>query len=323
MVAPYDNGTVVTTEIGPVIIEVALNGMTPKSRNPHVPRTPAEIAADGLRCMEAGAAIVHSHTDDPVLGGSGIHSAAPYLEAWKAILRKRPDAILYPTMASGGAHVSVQQRYGHMERLALEGVLGMGLVDPGSTNIGGVDAEGLPADAAWVYQNTHRDARYMFAACERLGVGVSISIFEPGFLRVVLAYHAAGRLPQGVFVKLYFGAHSRLSFGLPPTEPSLNAYLSMLEGTDLPWLVSAIGGDVVGCGLARMAIERGGHLQLGLECYDGDRTPTNEELVREAVDLAASLGRSVATSADARRILDLPPVLPAPAVPAAAKPQRG
>ena len=75
-----------------VIIEVALNGMTLRTRQPHVPRTPAEIAADGLRCMEAGAAIVHSHTDDPVLGGSGIHSAAPYLDAWKAVLRKRPDA---------------------------------------------------------------------------------------------------------------------------------------------------------------------------------------------------------------------------------------
>ncbi len=311
-----------TTPAAPVIIEVALNGMTLRTRQPHVPRTPAEIAADGLRCMEAGAAIVHSHTDDPVLGGSGIHSAAPYLDAWKAVLRKRPDAILYPTMASGGAHVSVQQRYGHMERLALEGVLGMGLVDPGSTNIGGVDAEGLPADAAWVYQNTHRDARYMFAACERLGVGVSISIFEPGFLRVVLAYHAAGRLPAGVFVKLYFGAHPRLSFGLPPTKPSLDAYLAMLEGTGLPWLVSAIGGDVVGSGIARLAMERGGHVQVGLECYDGDRTPTNEELVREAVDLAASLGRTAATPDEARQILALPPALQVAAARTPRRPKR-
>ncbi|MBT5773910.1 MAG: 3-keto-5-aminohexanoate cleavage protein, partial [Dehalococcoidia bacterium] len=30
----------------PVIIEASLNGGTPKSVNPNVPRTPAEIAAD-------------------------------------------------------------------------------------------------------------------------------------------------------------------------------------------------------------------------------------------------------------------------------------
>ena len=31
----------------PVVIEVALNGSTPKERNPNAPRTPDEIAADG------------------------------------------------------------------------------------------------------------------------------------------------------------------------------------------------------------------------------------------------------------------------------------
>ena len=58
----------------PVIIEAALNGGTTKSRNPQVPRTPAEVAADGLRCYRAGAAILHNHTDDEVLG---VHIVGP------------------------------------------------------------------------------------------------------------------------------------------------------------------------------------------------------------------------------------------------------
>ena len=33
----------------PVIIEVAINGVTGKDRNPHVPCTPDEIANDALR----------------------------------------------------------------------------------------------------------------------------------------------------------------------------------------------------------------------------------------------------------------------------------
>ncbi len=48
----------------PLIIEAAINGGTPKERNPNVPRTPAEIAEDGLRCLEAGASIIHNHNDE-------------------------------------------------------------------------------------------------------------------------------------------------------------------------------------------------------------------------------------------------------------------
>jgi uncharacterized protein (DUF849 family) len=36
----------------PCIIEVALNGVTTKDANPHVPRTPAEITSDALACIE-------------------------------------------------------------------------------------------------------------------------------------------------------------------------------------------------------------------------------------------------------------------------------
>ena len=295
-----------TANGAPVIIEAAINGGTPRSRNPHVPRTPAEVAKEALRCMEAGAAIVHNHTDDPVIGGSGVHDPEPYIEAWRPILRERPDALLYPTMAGGGPHVTIEQRYSHVVTLAEAGLLAQGLVDPGSTNFGGLDEEGLPRPVDVVYQNTYRDARYMVETCERLGVGMSISIFEPGFLRFVLAYHRAGRLPRGAMVKLYFGSGA-LSFGLPPTLPSLEAYLAMLEGTGLPWLVSAhAGGDVVGCGLARHALERGGHVQVGIEPFGGDRTPKNVELIEEAVALAADLGRPIATPDEAAAILDLP-----------------
>ena len=59
-------------------------------------------------------------------------------------------------------------------------------------------------------------------------------------------------------------------------------------------------------GLARHALERGGHLHLGLEDFAGARKPTNVELVREGVSLCRSLGRRVATCAEAAAILDLP-----------------
>jgi uncharacterized protein (DUF849 family) len=289
----------------PLIIEAALNGGTPKARNPNVPRTPDEVAADAVRCLDAGAAIVHNHNDDPVIGGNGVHAPQPYVAAWRQIVRSRPGAILYPTMPSGGAHTTIEQRYSHIIALAEERLLGLALVDPGSVNLGGTDEDGLPRPSDSIYTNTFRDARYMFDKCNELGLGVSISVFEPSFLRVALAYHKAGKLPPAM-IKFYMGAGPGIGFGLPPTEAGLNAYLSMMDGADIPWLVSAIGGDVVATGLARLAIERGGHIQLGLEPYGGPRTPANEELVREVVALAKQAGRPVASTPEAREIIGLP-----------------
>ena len=51
----------------PVILEVALNGLTTPEQNPAAPRQPEEIAKDALACFAAGAAIVHTHSDDPLL----------------------------------------------------------------------------------------------------------------------------------------------------------------------------------------------------------------------------------------------------------------
>lgn len=80
----------------PVIIDCAVNGVTSKATNPHVPVEPSEIATDALACMEAGAAIIHNHIDLSAV--SLEHAVERYLEAWGPVLDARPDALLYPTI---------------------------------------------------------------------------------------------------------------------------------------------------------------------------------------------------------------------------------
>lgn len=293
----------------PVIIEAAINGVTNKARNPRVPCAPEEIAADALACLEAGAAIVHNHVD--VLG-SGAAVAERQLEGWGPILAARPDAILYPTVGFGG---DVVARYAHIALLAGAVPMRMSVFDPGSVNLGGIAEDGLPGGAIdFVYTNTFGDIRHMAALCDAHRLGPSISIFEPGFLRATLAYHRAGRLPAGAFVKFYFGGDADylggrgrgVGFGLPPTRAALAAYVEMWEGTGLPWAVAVIGGDVIESGVAALALEQGGHLRVGLEDYAGRRQPANVELVREAVALAAAVGRPVATCRETMALLALP-----------------
>ncbi|MCY3645652.1 MAG: 3-keto-5-aminohexanoate cleavage protein [Chloroflexi bacterium] len=288
-----------------VIIEAAINGATPKSRNATVPRTPPEIAEDGLRCLEAGAAIVHNHNDEPVVGDAPEHDPTPYLEAWDVILAERPDALLYPTMPSGGPHTTFERRYAHIPALAEAGVLRIGLVDPGSVNVGGRGPDGRAADIEATYLNTFRDARKMFDTCHRHNLGPSISIFEPGFLRVALAEHEAGSLPPGSLVKFYFGSERTLS-GLPPTPAGLEAYLDMLAGTGLPWSAAVRAGDVTACGMSALAISRGGHVRIGLEDYAGPGEPSNVELLQALLDVIEQAGKRPATPDEAAAILGIP-----------------
>jgi len=294
----------------PVIIEAAINGIANKARNVHVPCTPDEIARDARACLAAGASIVHSHNAEMAVAAT--RAADLYLAAWRPVLAEYPDAILYPTIGFGS---SIEERYGHHAILAEGGAIRMGLCDPGSVNFGATDEDGLPGPPDFVYANTFSDIRHEVAMCARYRLGPSIAIFEPGFLRAALAFHRAGRLPAGALVKLYFGGEfdylggSRrgVGFGLPPTRLSLEAYLAMLEGTNLQWAVAVIGGDVLSSEVARLALERGGHLRVGLEDYAGSGTPSNVELVRAAVTLARAVGRPVADCKEAARRLGLAP----------------
>jgi len=283
-----------------VIIECAINGATSKATNPNVPVTPAEIAADALACFDAGAAIVHNHIDR--YGLTEDEAAERYLEGWRPVLAARPDALLYPTV-----HFGASITYEHLVPLAAAG-LRVGLADPGSVNLGGTDAEGIPR-GGFVYTNTFDGIERAFEICRQEQLGPSLAIYEPGFLRAALAWWRAGRLPRGSMIKLYFATdrgYLGAPFGLPPTVRALDAYLEILDGCDVPWAVSVVGGDVVASDIARPALEQGGHLHLGLEFHGGDRTPTNEELVAEAVALCAEVGRPVATPDRAAAILDLP-----------------
>ncbi|MBL8778032.1 MAG: 3-keto-5-aminohexanoate cleavage protein [Acidimicrobiales bacterium] len=182
------------------------------------------------------------------------------------------------------------------------------MLDPGSVNLGGRDADGLPK-GAFVYANDFDAIAAAMALHDEHRLGPSFAVYEPGFLRTILAWWEAGRLPAGSMIKFYLSTDQGLlgaPFGLPPTRQALEMYVAMLGDCPVPWAVSVVGGDVVASGLAEAAVELGGHLHLGLEFFAGARTPTNAELVREAVAVCERLGAPVATCAEAADLLALP-----------------
>jgi len=283
--------------VKPVIIEVALNG--PRAS------TPDALAADALACLAEGAAIVHQHdraSDPDTMASDG--------EAmYRAVLAERPDAIVYPTSALGG---DIEYRWRHHVELHRHGLLRMALADPGSVNLGRVGVREGESPSSFVYANSFADFAYKIDRCRDLDLAPNIAIFEPGWLQTVLAYEQAGRLPRSAFVKLYFSGgltgRGGYTFGLPATAPSFAAYLAMLDGVSFQWAVAVLGGDCVQSGMARRALEAGGHVRVGHEDWAGPQpAPSNAELVRAAVALCAEVGRPVATPDEAAALLGMRP----------------
>jgi uncharacterized protein (DUF849 family) len=273
----------------PVVVEAAINGA-----NPGAPRLPDEIAQCALACFDAGAAVVHNHID---MFGTGDEAALRYREGWDPVLAVRPDALLYPTINGVGP---VEERYSHIAPLAEAGYLRIGVIDPGSVNLG----------ASFAYVNAGSDIEHQWQLCDRFGLVPGMSIFEPGFLRAALAYWRAGKLPAGTMLRFYFGgreaeADGGFTFGLAPTERALDAYLELLGDCPLPWSVTVVGGDLFATDLPARALERGGHLRVGLEDHRG-RDATNEELVAQAVACVEAAGRPLADCRTAAELLGLP-----------------
>jgi len=294
--------------MNPTIIEVAINGETQRSRNIHVPLSPSEIAEDAITCLARGASIIHNHMGDITLAGGP--AADRYGQAWAPILDKFPEAILCPTSV---LVPDVVLSVAHIAPCVAAGAR-MASLDPGVENFANSGKGGLPGPRRGMLANSIDKIEIILDTMRDACAGPALGIYEPGFLRPILAYRRAGILPRGTLAKLYFGGDCNLmdggqggfSFGLPPTRAALDAYVEMLEGSGLPWSVAVPGGDVVRSGLARFALERGGHLRIGIEDYAGGRMPTNIELLDEAVTLCHEMGRPPATCAQAAVILDLP-----------------
>lgn len=83
----------------PVLVNVAMTGVVPtKADNPSLPNTPDEIVADALRCVDAGASILHLHARDGA--GRPAHCADLYRQIIHGIRSRRPDALIVVTTSS-------------------------------------------------------------------------------------------------------------------------------------------------------------------------------------------------------------------------------
>jgi 3-keto-5-aminohexanoate cleavage enzyme len=295
----------------PVILECAINGSVTKAKNPLAPGTLEEHTEEVIKCLDTGATIIHMHSNRP---NEDVNLAAqPYKEIYGPVWKKHPGAILYATANFDPIVYNRERRAwpgkvqcGHQRILAEEGICNMVLFDTGVVPIGVYDNEGVPGpdSAFWWYGFWPDDVKYILQTCKDTGAGASISVFEPGWMKNVVAMAKAGTIPRGSKLNIYFAAEN-MALCAPPTIEAFELYMKMMEGLDLKWAVGYIGDkSVMDTPLARLALERGGSFRVGLE--DWPNGTSNVEQLKRAKEIINAVGRPIVTGAEAIKYLDIP-----------------
>ncbi len=295
----------------PVILECAVNGSTTKAMNPLAPETVEEQTAEIIKCFDAGATIVHAHSNKP--NPDPEIAAETYAQVFRPVWKKHPHAILYATANFDPKIYNRDRRAwtgdvqcGHHRILAEAGLANMVLFDTGVVPLAGYDKNGKPSpeSAFFWYGFWPDDWQVIMDTCNDLGAGASISVFEPGWMKNVVAMVKAGTLPRGSKLNIYFAPNSMTAMA-PPIPEAFELYLKMIEGMNLKWAVGSIGEpSIMDTPLARMALERGGSFRVGLE--DWGTGPSNVEQIERAKELINAVGRPIVTGTEAIRYLDIP-----------------
>jgi uncharacterized protein (DUF849 family) len=283
-----------------VWIEAAINGAWTRERQPTIPVTIDEIVADGVAAAQAGAAIIHLHAYDAATGRQrdDYEIYAPIIEG----IRAKTDAIVYPTLPIAGSGYagelrSATERYSHVERLAQSGLLEWAVVDPGSAVFTRFD-EIVRGEAGFTYLNPDDHFREGMRIAARYSLRPSYAIYEAGCARLGAATAATMReVPTPVYRFMFA---DEFCFGFPPKPIYLDAHLALLAeiAAGAPWMVAGLGVDIRP--LIAPAIERGGHIRVGLEDRPWGARESNRGLVEEAVKLVRAAGGEPATAAEVR-----------------------
>lgn len=284
----------------PVWLEVALNGPWSRTRQPLMPVLADEIFDDAMRCVEAGASILHFHAYDAVSGRQrdDYDIYAPIIER----IRAEADVICYPTLPFAGSvdsptPLTPTQRFAAVEKLLHAGLIEWAVVDPGSVNISHY-ADIAAGKEGFVYANPEAHVRHGLWLARTHGITPSFAIYEPGFMRFGAAlWQACPGAPVPIY-RLMFSEH--IAFGFPPAEWALAAYLELLRvvAPDAPWMVAGLGVEVEP--LIDMAVQRGGHVRVGLEDAPMGCRLGNRELTEAAAHRIVGAGGTLANASEVR-----------------------
>ena len=287
-----------------VFITCAVTGSGDSAgKSPHVPVTPAQIAASALEAHQAGAAIVHLHVRDPHTGKAS-RDPELFRELYERVREQSTEVIINLTGGMGGDllfgpddrplefdagtdFVGPQERIAHITQLRPD----IGTLDCGSLNFG----ESL-------YGTTPRFLRQMARSYRDSGVRPEVEAFELGHIELARELMKDGLLDSNALFQLCLG----IRFGAPATT---DAMLTMQRALPPGVVWSAFGVGRMQMPMVAQTVLLGGNPRVGLEdnlYLEKGVLATNGQLVERAVRIVESMGARVLPASETRIRLKLP-----------------
>jgi uncharacterized protein (DUF849 family) len=263
----------------PLILTVAPNGAYKQTADhPAVPLTPGTLADTARRCLDAGAAMLHLHIRD----ADGRHSldVEGYREALRVVRAAVGDEMVLQVTSEAARVYRAAEQIAMVRALRPEAV-SVGLREVDQPEIGAAGLAGF------------------FGELAARGAMTQVILYDVADLRRWQALRADGTVPDAPWFLLFvLGRYSATQTSDPR---DLLPFVLAHDGPE-PWAMCAFGPGENACVGAAAAL--GGHARVGFEnnlrLRDGRVAPDNAALVRQAAEVAAALGRPLATAAQIR-----------------------
>src|SRR5215204_5546889 len=264
-----------------VIITCAVTGAihTP-SMSPHLPITPEEIADAAIGAAEAGAAVVHLHARRPSDGlpDQDPKAFAPFLR----VIKQRSNCII--NITTGGAPtMSIEERLRPAHHFAPE-----------------------VASRDRIFKNTFADIEHILTSCAENGTRFEVECYDIGHLYTLAHFAERGVIKPPFFVQSVFGILGGIG-PHPEDVAHMKRTADRLFGSEYHWSVLGAGRNQLP--IAAMAAAMGGNVRVGLEdslwIGAGKLAESNAQQVTKARQIIEGLGLDIASSDEARDILEL------------------
>jgi uncharacterized protein (DUF849 family) len=297
-----------------IIITCAITGSvhTP-TMSPHLPITPDQIAREGIAAAQAGAAILHLHARDPVDGRPSA-DASLFLD-FLGRIKSGCDAVANVT-TGGSATMSLDQRLAGPRAASPE----MCSLNLGSMNFGLFGAAAryeqwkfdwekpfLESTRDLIFKNTFQDIETIFDELGReRGTRFEFECYDVGHIYTLAHFADRGLIEPPFFIQFVFGILGGIGADVDNLV-HMKHIADKLLGENYMFSVLAAGRHQMPLATASAAM--GGHVRVGLEdsifIERGRLAQSNAEQVTKIRSIVESLGRTVATPAEARSMLKL------------------
>jgi uncharacterized protein (DUF849 family) len=281
------------------VVTCALTGVLTDPAVYPAPVTPAEMAREARRAVDAGASVVHVHFRNLAPGKGHLPSWAPEVATAviAAIRETCPEVLVNHTTGIVGPDISgplACLRAVKPEIAAL---------NAGSLNYLKTRADGSWAWPPMLFDNPVEKVASFLAVMRECGIEPEFECFDTGIVRTAASIARLNGFPRPPKYNFVMGVESGM-----PADPDLLPILIRLVVAGARWSVTAIGRQEI-WPLHRRAAELGGDLRTGLEdtiyLPDGSRAASNGELVAALVAAAREAGRDIASPQEARAALGL------------------